>query len=236
MESGVPLAERGFTRLQVQLLEELGSLATELGKVYLGALRVLSDESNPARVYFVAHAVREVANQLPKYLDIPIAKRVEYVNLLDDLAPRWEEATGDAIDHLVLGGVLTQEDEASVDQREVSIPLNLYRAIDELIAKHVESRENRPEVMKRLIKSRGSQVPGASDSYLEPVIKHWIDVIGWFVRRVHLRGPDRPPPDLQECVEKFGIFERALYALLCPFYGAVEELDAILEEANATAS
>jgi len=60
----------GLTGRQRALVEALGD-RTELITFYLGARRVLEDESNPDRLAQAAHSVRELLEKSPKYFDVP---------------------------------------------------------------------------------------------------------------------------------------------------------------------
>jgi len=237
MHPRLPPEGNGFTPRQMEILEELSKLAPELGALYMGALRIISDDANPARVYFMAHAVREIGNNLPKYLDIPLPKkRVEYVNRLDQLAPRWKAATqsqGNIVGP-VAGGSSPQAHD-SLPQL-IPIPGDLFLALDSLFDEHIASRMTRREAAKLMMASMDSSAHSAPESYLVPIVQQWIELVNWFVGSAHVRAPQKRPPSFQECMEKFRVFEDALYALVCPFYGAVEELDAILEETNPRTS
>jgi hypothetical protein len=56
---------------QKMLLEALASRSIELGKMYEGAVRVFNSE-NPDRIHLACHGLRELMNELPKYVDLVI--------------------------------------------------------------------------------------------------------------------------------------------------------------------
>ena len=62
---------------------------------------------------------------------------------------------------------------------------------------------------------------------------HWLDVTDWFVQRAHDSGRVDSDCGEDELVARFELFERSLSSLVGSFFEAVEELDAILENANA---
>jgi hypothetical protein len=66
--------------------------ATQLSALFRGAIRVNEDPDFPGFVNFVAHAVREIANRLPDYIDLPFPKRVDYSGAIDRIATQWNEA------------------------------------------------------------------------------------------------------------------------------------------------
>jgi len=57
----------------------------------------------------------------------------------------------------------------------------------------------------------------------------------WFQERVHVPNTKATENDLSECIRHFNTLEDILYAVLCPFYGPLEELDGILDETNKSA-
>ena len=71
----------GLTSERMALHRWLSRTASHLAPVYLAGVRMVMDESFPGRVYFVAHAMREIRNRLPD----AIAGEVQS-GLSDDLA------------------------------------------------------------------------------------------------------------------------------------------------------
>ena len=68
---------------------------------------------------------------------------------------------------------------------------------------------------------------------LEPVIAHWLEVLHWFRERAHDRLAPDGTYDRTEFVTRFEQFERILTALVQDFFKTTDELDQILEDANA---
>jgi hypothetical protein len=100
-----------------------------------------------------------------------------------------------------------------------------------LVRDHARSRETRNESAKRLFEAIDPK-NRESEARLRPRINHWIKTTEWFVKRAHDRGEIDEKMGDKELKERFEIFERALFAMVGGFFKAMEELDAILEEAT----
>ena len=201
-----------------------------LGELYEGALRVVFDESFPGRVRFVAHAVREIRNHLPDVIAGSVGSNpLHYKNRLDDIANAWQK------EGLPLDGsspVNVTAGELNIGRQEVPISVKVYIKIAELIRDHLDARRRPKDEARRLFQAidpRNKEVEPA----LRPIIENWIKVTEWFVKRVHDRGATDVEMGAQQLKERFEIFESALFAIVGEFFKTVEELDAILEEANS---
>jgi len=205
--------------------------APSLGELYEGALRILFSETPfPGRVRFVAHAVREIRNRLPDVIAGPKqSQRVQYVNLMDRLCAKWEEAKLPTDGSLPIS--LSKETKVP-RTTDVSIPIRVYQEIARLVRDHKESRETQRAAAKRLYEAIDPNNREA-EATLRPRINHWIEVTEWFVALVHDNGSTDDKIDLQELRNRFEVFEKALSAMVREFFKTVEELDEILEEANA---
>lgn len=56
---------------QRRVFEALTDIDPELGRVYVGAVRALTDPLNPAGAYHAAYSLRDICNMLHEYLNIP---------------------------------------------------------------------------------------------------------------------------------------------------------------------
>jgi hypothetical protein len=63
---------------QQTLYEALIDKDERLARMYLGSLRVLSDNQNPDRLALVAHGLRELMEKLPRYLNVPIKTKSSF--------------------------------------------------------------------------------------------------------------------------------------------------------------
>ena len=217
----------GLTSRQREIMQKLHGLpAPELAKVYYAGVRLLSDRHNPARVYLVAHCVREIGNKLPDHLpEVPVRERVEYRDHLDLIAARWEKLPNPPVEIAGVGN------EAAATQ--VSIPLDLFRRISALVTDHMEGSSSHRKRAEHAF-ARLDEGMASDKAHLSALWERWRNVIQWFVGSAHVRNPREMPPslDIEECERQFGLFENLLYSSLHPFYAPVEELDEILEAAN----
>lgn len=62
-------------RQQQTLVEVLTARNPEATTIYLGALRVLADRSNPDRLALGAHGIRELINLIPAFFELPIEQK-----------------------------------------------------------------------------------------------------------------------------------------------------------------
>ncbi|TKJ28761.1 MAG: hypothetical protein CEE40_10580 [Chloroflexi bacterium B3_Chlor] len=238
-EGTTHLRETPLTARQRQMLEKLDDLGPELGDAYRAALRLMADDSFPVCVRLVAHLVRDITNRLPDYLDVPVPKgKAEYVNLLDDIAPVWDAEMSEQASVPRRPSLVQEGDGApNVTQAPtVRMSAGLHRKIDGLVTAHRRSRATTRQKLRTVIQSVDDGGRGGSNSHLDPIVEHWKELTGWFVERAHIRGPGKTPADFEECRRRFGMFESVLFSVLTPFYGAVEGLDEILEQANRPAS
>jgi hypothetical protein len=215
-----------LTPRQREIMQKLHSLpAPELAKLYYAAVRLLVERQNPARVYLVAHCVREIGNRLPDYLpDVPVRKRVKYNDYLERIAPRWEKLPSPPFEMAGANGE---------PAAQVPIPLDLFRMISSLVEDHLagsSSHRARAEHAFAFLDEGMS----ADRAHLTALSERWRGVIEWFVIRAHLRNPQQRPPslDVRECERQFKVFENMLYSSLNPFFKPMEKLDEILEETN----
>jgi len=201
-----------------------GRNAPSLGELYEGALRILFSEIPfPGRVRFVAHAVREIRNRLP---DVIVGTKqnqsLQYKNRLDQLSKKWEK----------IATPMVSEENKIPKTQSVSIPYDVYQEIDRLVKDHNKSRETPRAAAKRLYEAIDPKNQ-EDEATLGPRIDHWLGITEWFVAKVHDSGSTDDECDLQELKDKFEAFEKALLAMVMEFFKTTEELDEILEEANA---
>lgn len=228
-----------LTARQRQILDKLDDLGPELGDAYQAALLLMADDAFPVRVRLVAHLVREITNRLPDYLDVPVDKgKAEYVNLLDEIAPLWEAEMSEQASFARRPSAVQEAGTTPdvTEVRTVKISAGLQRKIDGLLAEHSRSRATARQKLGAVIRSIDNGGRGGSNSDPDPIVGHWKKLTDWFVKRAHFPGPGKTPADFEECRLRFAMFESVLFAVLTPFYAAVEGLDEILEQANRPAS
>ncbi len=227
MEPGYP---DYWTPLRMDLRSWFERNAPSLGELYQGAVEMVSRDRFPGRVRFVAHAVREIRNRLPDMIAGPKAGgRLDYVGELDKIVEIWEKHG------LPLDGSLPTKvtlSDALPSSNDVPVQRDVYSRVARLVSKHARTRETRKEAAKRLFQAIDPN-NSASEAALYPRIRHWIESTEWFVKRVHDGGAIDAHMGAEELKKRFEIFELELSAIVREFFKTVEELDAILEEANS---
>jgi hypothetical protein len=202
--------------------------APELAGLYSGAVIMLNDPRFPGRVRFIAHAVREIRNELPNVADEPrVPRPLQYKARVDEISGVWEE-------NVVLPSI---DERAGVAGAEIPTDALvgmrglLYDMLARLIQEHRVAGEKPRMAAERLIKARAPEA-SSSQRHMERAIRHWLRVTDWFVGCVHLHRGEGRIVDDAGLEAKFAEFEDALWTLLRPFLEVVEELDEILGEAN----
>ena len=83
---------------QKALYIELKKLDSLLGQMYLGALMVLSQSTNPDRFALASHGLRELMEKLPNYLNVPTKKgHNQLYEKVTNLASSWKQVTGQKV-------------------------------------------------------------------------------------------------------------------------------------------
>lgn len=89
-------AEEALLHLSGQqrgLYEALAEKDIKLASMYYGAIKVISDGSNPDRLTLAAHGLRELIEKIPSYLDIQIKAGAESLKVkVRELEGQWELA------------------------------------------------------------------------------------------------------------------------------------------------
>ncbi|MBW2000773.1 MAG: hypothetical protein JRJ29_22775 [Deltaproteobacteria bacterium] len=219
-----------FNNKRFELLDWFKRNAPGLGKLYEGALYMVYTNGYPGRLRFVAHAIREIRNRLPDVIAGPKdGGPLQYKNRLDEITEVWKRCG------LPIGRSLpvevTEGDELP-SSIEISMPIDLYQKIAELIHDHEKSREKPYEAAKRLFQAIDSR-NRESEGLLRPRIEHWINITNWFMNYVHKWNLDDDEIDAVNLRRRFQTFETTLIALLTGFFRTTEELDEILEKANS---
>jgi len=215
---------------RVDLLSWFERNAPSLGELYEGAVEMVFRDRFPGRVRFVAHAVREIRNRLPDVIVGPrIGGQLQYKNRLDKIKKIWERHGLPLVGFVPLK-VTKEPSLPSSDS--VPVPMPVYKEVATLIKDHVRTSETRREAAKRMFEAIDPN-NSASEATLRPRIKCWLDMTEWFVNRAHDRGKIDKNIGDEELRKRFEIFESALFALVGEFFKTVEELDAILEDANS---
>ena len=217
-----------WTPKRLELLSWFRRYAPSLGELYEGAVIMVFSEKFPGRVRFVAHAVREIRNRLPNVIaGFKGGGPLQYKNRLDEIEDVWKKH-GLPLD----GSSPTRiTDIELLPPGYVVIPSQVYKKIAKLVKDHVQTRETPREAAKRLFQAIDPKNQ-ALEATIRPRIEHLINCTEWFVELVHDSGKIDERKD-EELKRRFEVFEASLSAMIREFFKTVEELDAILEEANS---
>ena len=95
-----------LTGQQQTLLAALIEKDSQLGKIYLGGLHVLHQEGNPDREALAAHAIRELMEKLPQFVDLPtLEKPKKPVSLnvkVRELSGHWARVSTEVMTETVI--------------------------------------------------------------------------------------------------------------------------------------
>lgn len=81
-----------LVRRQQTLVSVLDDRNPDATAIYVGALRVLADSSNPDRLALGAHAIRELMNLIPRYFELPIEEKDDSLgNKVHALSDAWRQ-------------------------------------------------------------------------------------------------------------------------------------------------
>ena len=76
---------------QRALFEALMEENISLGHMYIGALTVLANESNPEHLHQAAHSLRELLEKLPDYKDFPVKIKTENLKVkVREFSAEWK--------------------------------------------------------------------------------------------------------------------------------------------------
>lgn len=126
-----------WTSRRLELLRWLELNAPVLAPVYIAAVQMAMDEAFPGRVWFVAHAIREIRNRLPDALaGETVASRTQYRQLAEEVYTCWIE------DGLPADGstpVVDAADPGASGPVRYEISQSLLLAVGGLVAGHLSA-------------------------------------------------------------------------------------------------
>lgn len=101
-----PVAGLLLTGQQQTLLTALVEKDSQLAKIYLGAVHVLHQDGNPDREALAAHAMRELMEKLPQFIDVPTAEKPKKPASLNvkvrELSDHWAGVSAEIINGTVI--------------------------------------------------------------------------------------------------------------------------------------
>ncbi len=218
-----------LTPLRRDLLDWFKAHAPTLGELYEGARALLFSPPLPGWTRFVAHAVREIANALPRVVAGLNSQQVQYPSLLDDIVSGPWTKSGLPLDGAM---PISRPTEGATPEPDITISRELFVSIAELVKEHLAGRKRPPEAAGKLYDSLVPQDQLSSDARVLFVTR-WPRLIRWFVGCAHAAEKSDSNFERDEFLRQFDLFEEMLAALLRPFFATVEELDAIIQDANS---
>ena len=230
-------SQEGWTRERISIRQLFLERAPPLVSLYDAAVKMLHDESFPARRYLIAHCIREIANSLPTYLGEGPAKqrrRVEYGELIKPIVEPWR-AAGLPVGAETSPVALIEKERPETESSSVSIPATIVREISRLLEAYAEISERRQRDAFLLFQALSEDQDEADASRLRPIISWWLRTCNWFVGRAH--HSRRPENELTEEVDstfvtQFESFEGLLHTMVESFLDIAKSLDEDLEQAN----
>ncbi len=219
--TGSPLP---WTARQLELKKWLEANGPTLAPVYSAAVQMVSDRSFPGRVWFVAHAVREIRNRLPDAIAGELrSTRTEYSQLAEEVRTTWVD-DGLPSDGSVPVLSAADPDSSGPDRYDISWPM--LTAVGNLIVGHLAvSGRNRRTARRLFEATTESPIPAY-------VVESWLRSTKWANAFAHVRNQPLNPSDEESLAERFELFENALAALARRSYENMDELDEILDSAN----
>lgn len=219
-----------WTADRIQLRDWLRRNGASLAELYEGTVMILylQDPLLPGWSRLVAHAVREIRNQLPDTVagrEVSKKKRVDYKSKLDGLARVWPHAG-------FVVAPASAPDATAPGESGVTVPNAIYDRISELIREHQEARERPIEAAFRLFEAISPTNKGQRAA-LEGTVNQWIRVTNWFQARAHDGGIPDGSCSVEEYRHQFEIVEATLTAVIRDFFKTTDELDKILEDTNS---
>ena len=195
-----------------------------LAPVYAAAVRMALDDTFPGRVWFVAHAIREIRNRLPDALAGEVASpRTDYAELANTVHTSWV-ADGLPADGTRPVDANPDPSAAGPDRRDVSG--ELVDAVAGLIAGHLAASENNEAKARRLFEAVGGAPP---PTY---VVNSWLRGTRWANAFAHVRNKPLSSNDEETLARNFVAFEESLMAISSRSYENMDVLDEILGAAN----
>lgn len=202
--------------------------APSLGELYEATLRILFDCNIPGKTRLVAHAVREIGNNLPDVIaGTTLRNRVEYVQRCDDIVEELKRTkySLEAAESAAFSG-------GEPPSSYVRVPLSIMKSFVLLVRDHERGRERNSDKALRLLNAINPENIALKD-YLRPIIRQWLGTINWFMQFVHDNGSRDQDANMNEFNDKFRFFEDMLSSILREFYKTVEDLDEILDQTNS---
>lgn len=191
---------------------------------------MLMHSKGPGHVRFVAHALRDILNRFPAVFTKEEGGRVEYVQRLNRISARWSEEKLPTVPIVASSGVLEAQVTGRFDAATISP--ELVEELVELINEHKQGRVRSLDNPLRFLEICIPESAGRPDLLATPRAQ-WKLLQKDALELTHENGGGYDEDDEAACASLFERFETLLSSLAGSYYLSLENLDAILEEANA---
>jgi hypothetical protein len=215
-----------WTPVRRELHDQLTQLDATLGALYGYMLNFMEETSEPGservRMVLVAHAVREMANNLPEALSdvdgVPNG-RINTSEPCKALVTEWDNNAG----------TLDATSYAGSGEERVTVPSTVLVAAARVVTSQRAATGNR-RLRQSAVALRRLE-PGT-----DPTLSMWLDALNWFEGHAHLdRSRERPIPDDEAILVKLEVIENILSARLRGFFAVMEDVASLAALANAPA-
>jgi len=200
--------------------------APSLAPAYEGAVRLLAVPAFPGRTHLISHVVRDICNRLPEFLGSVERDRIHYDCELDSLAEIWPSSIG-----LPSHKYAADEQTEATEDSYVPVPRAAAAAVSQLLDKH-RKRQTYRDVVEDML-AIIAEAEEHERPNLMPIVEEFRNTAKWFMERAHLRKEPMTEPSHDELVRKFEQFERITLSLIRDFFKTMDELNELLQQANA---
>jgi hypothetical protein len=200
-------------------------------ETYKGAAMLMYSKG-PGYVRFIAHALRDILNRFPAVFTKEEGGRVEYVQRLNRISARWSEEKLPRVPIVASSGALEPQVTGRFDA--VTISAELVEQLVDLINEHAQGRARSQDNPLTFLETCIPESAGRPDLLALPRTQ-WKLLQKDAVHLTHENGGGCDEDDEAACASLFQRFETllsSLGSLAGSYYHSLENLDAILEEAN----
>jgi hypothetical protein len=215
---------------QERIAEWLSERAPDLADVYRGAIRLLDAPDFPGRKNFICHAARDIASRAPDIITDSKTERVDMTDDLKALAELWVNSGLDSPAMITVPTAGEKDTDIAAASAAVSIPYLLFKRVQIIagLQQKVMSNRNRAIMMVETVAPENS---GRREA-LVPLARQWVKVADWFQQHTHagINPQVVAETDLQN---NFRALETFLDTMIGEFFGPMDTLDEILDNANS---
>jgi hypothetical protein len=243
-----PYRHSGWTPRRQQVHERLAGQAPPLAGLYASAVFLLHHPTWPGRHYLLGHAVREIGQRLPDFLDPRRRVRAESDAALQAFAAAWSGA-GLPISKTEPAAPptsLKEEDDdstlpapsASWNPESLVIPIDVAHAASKLVGAHEQGSTNNYNKAASIIlassapdRAATAEKPSTEGAH-DATVLLWIKTVDWFMDITHVSATRKVLPPEEELARRFGIVDNMIEAVLALWYEVRDDLDDDLAAAN----